>query len=93
MCNWICPNCKKSDHSGCDMGVSTLVYYPPRYVDGVNVNPDRNITTSQITCYGCKRVYNHKENGESSVDNFVRKLKKKYIHNMDGEKTKEFFWE
>lgn len=33
------------------------MYFPPRYVDGVNVNPDRNTHTSRINCHACGRTY------------------------------------
>lgn len=31
----------------------TAVYYPPIYKDGVNINPDRNITKTSYTCFEC----------------------------------------
>ena len=57
MCDWKCPNCGKCDHSGCDMGFTTAMYFPPHYVDGINVNPDRNSTSGTIHCHACDKRY------------------------------------
>lgn len=47
-----CPNCGKSHYS---TGVSTCtaVYYPPIWKDGININPDRNTTTTHAHCCEC----------------------------------------
>ena len=56
MCNFICPKCKSDHHTGCDTGLSTLMYFPPIYKGGKNINPDRNTTTSHITCLDCGKT-------------------------------------
>ena len=53
MCDFICPKCKSSHHRGCDVGFRTLMYFQPEYVNGVNINPDRNTTTSTVECLEC----------------------------------------
>ena len=93
MCNFKCPNCKKSDHSGCDVGTVTAMYFQPHYVNGVNVNPDRNTRTSTIVCHNCRRVYSRSTNGEDENIELIRKQKRKPIYNMDGIKTGKFYWE
>lgn len=52
MNNEKCPKCGKSHYS---VGSSsrTLAYYEPVYKDGVNINPDRNVTTTQLSCREC----------------------------------------
>jgi len=39
-------------------GSSTLMYYPPVYDKyGVNINPDRNITTYHMFCRVCNNTW------------------------------------
>ena len=47
-----CPHCGASHYmeSG---GISTCVYYPPIWKDGVNINPDRNKSTIHCKCLNC----------------------------------------
>lgn len=52
MNNFKCPHCGKS-HYSCEGGITTAMYYVPVYKDGVNVNPDGNITTYQCKCMEC----------------------------------------
>ena len=92
MCNFKCPNCKKSDHSGCDIQFVTAMYFEPHWVNGINVNPDRNTRSSQITCHSCHRVYSHSTNRETEKTSFIRKQKKKYVYKMSGEKTNQYYW-
>ena len=49
------PECPRDDCRFIDCGgTSTLAYYAPIYdKNGVNVNPDRNITTSVLVCLTC----------------------------------------
>ena len=35
----------------------TAVYYPPIYKDGVNQNPDGNVTTTYCTCMNCHHKF------------------------------------
>lgn len=63
-----CPNCGKSHYS---TGVSTCtaVYYPPIWKDGINVNPDRNTTTTDAHCCECHYDFVIKEcAGETWVE-------------------------
>ena len=50
--NWFCPKCGKSYFSD-SVGTTTLVYYPPIWKDGININPDRNTTSFTRHCYEC----------------------------------------
>ena len=47
-----CPKCNKSYYS---IGTSsrTLMYFQPIIKDGVNINPDRNVTTTEYHCEEC----------------------------------------
>ena len=47
-----CPNCDASYYIE-HFATTTAMYYPPVYKDGVNVNPDGNITTITCTCNAC----------------------------------------
>lgn len=57
-----CPYCGKSHYR---MGGTTmsLVYYPPIYKDGVNINPDKNEYRTQCQCLHCGKVF-YVVNGE-----------------------------
>jgi hypothetical protein len=38
--------------------MKTAMYYPPIYDEnGVNTNPDGNITTTYYTCLNCNKMY------------------------------------
>lgn len=53
-----CPHCGKSYYME-NYSVSTAVYYPPIYKDGVNINPDRNQSTTHCTCMNCGREFDY----------------------------------
>lgn len=54
-----CPHCGESyyveKHSIC-----TSMFCPPIYKDGVNINPDRNTTTTYCTCIACGKDFTYK---------------------------------
>lgn len=52
MNNEKCPKCGKSYYS-VGASSSTLAYFPPIYKDGVNINPNRNTTTTELHCEEC----------------------------------------
>jgi len=47
-----CPKCGQSFFQEIS-SFSTLVYYPPIFKDGVNINPDRNKITTTYECQYC----------------------------------------
>lgn len=47
-----CPNCGAS-HYQYHYSVTTTMYFPPIYKDGINTNPDGNLTTNYCTCCEC----------------------------------------
>lgn len=47
-----CPHCGASHYSE-GPSECTLAYYPPIWKDGINVNPDRNTTTTRAHCCEC----------------------------------------
>lgn len=51
-----CPHCGESyymeNYSDC-----TAMYFPPIYKDGVNIDPDKNITTTHCTCLNCGKDF------------------------------------
>jgi DNA-directed RNA polymerase subunit RPC12/RpoP len=51
-----CPHCGASHYmeSG---SMSTCVYYPPIWKDGVNINPDGNTTTTYYKCLECGKEF------------------------------------
>lgn len=51
-----CPHCGESYYME-NYSTRTAAYYPPIYKDGVNINPDRNITTVHCTCMNCKNDF------------------------------------
>ncbi len=54
-----CPQCDAS-HYAAGGSSTTLTYYQPIYKDGVNVNPDKNITTTSYTCQECNNSWEEK---------------------------------
>lgn len=54
--NHRCPHCGESYYielySEC-----TAVYYPPIYKDGVNINPDKNKSTTHYKCMNCRKEF------------------------------------
>jgi rRNA maturation protein Nop10 len=52
MNNEKCPKCGKS-HYTTGATFSTLMYFPPEWKDGVNINPDRNTHTTEAHCCEC----------------------------------------
>ena len=56
MSNVKCPHCNESYYME-NYSVSTAMYYPPIYKDGVNINPDRNKTTTHCTCMNCGKEF------------------------------------
>lgn len=64
MSNIKCPHCGESYHIE-HYSTITAMYYPPIYKDGVNVNPDGNITTVYCTCCNCHHNFHYEiQNGE-----------------------------
>lgn len=57
--NHLCPHCGESYYME-NYSTSTCVYYPPIYKDGVNINPDRNTTTTHCTCMNCGKEFSFK---------------------------------
>ena len=47
-----CPQCNNSYYVE-KYNTTTAAYYPPIYKDGVNINPDGNITTHYCQCCNC----------------------------------------
>lgn len=51
-----CPHCGESyymeNYSDC-----TAMYFTPIYKDDVNINPDKNITTTHCTCMNCGKDF------------------------------------
>ena len=44
-----CPHCGESYYME-NYSESTAMHFPPIYKNGVNINPDRNTTTTHCTC-------------------------------------------
>lgn len=47
-----CPKCGKSYYQE-GTSSTTLAYFPPIYKDGININPDKNTTTTELICLEC----------------------------------------
>ena len=54
-----CPHCGERYYME-NYSTSTCVYYPPIYKDGVNINPDRNTSTTHCTCMNCGKEFGFK---------------------------------
>ena len=57
-----CPKCGQSYFME-KYSVETAVYYPPIYENGVNVNPDRNTTTTVCACLNCNEIFSYQTRG------------------------------
>lgn len=55
----LCPHCGESYYME-NYNTSTCVYYPPIYKDGININSDRNMTTTHCTCMNCGKDFSFK---------------------------------
>ena len=55
-----CPKCGESYYMERYSTVTTM-YYPPIYKNGVNINPDRNITTKVCLCMNCNNTFSYQE--------------------------------
>lgn len=53
-----CPHCGESYYTEL-YSDSTTVYYPPIYKNGVNINPDRNQTTTTCRCLNCGKEFTY----------------------------------
>jgi hypothetical protein len=53
-----CPYCGESYYME-NNSMSTCVYYPPIFKNGVNINPDRNTTTVNCTCMACGKEFSY----------------------------------
>ena len=55
-----CPHCNNSYYMERYV-TRTLMYLPPIYRDGVNINPDKNISTHVCTCLKCGNIFSYRE--------------------------------
>lgn len=62
-----CPHCGTSYYRE-QYSVSTAMYFTPVYKDGVNINPDRNITTTVCHCINCDNVFSYQTRGGELID-------------------------
>lgn len=53
-----CPHCEKSYYKEL-YSTCTTVYCPPIYKDGVNINPDKNTTTTNCVCLNCGKEFTY----------------------------------
>lgn len=51
-----CPHCGESFYTE-EYNISTAVYYPPIYKNGVNINPDQNKSTTHCRCLKCNKEF------------------------------------
>ena len=51
-----CPYCGESYYEEMYSEMTTA-YYPPIYKDEVNINPDRNTTTTKYLCNKCGEIF------------------------------------
>lgn len=54
--NSCCPHCGESYYR-VNYSTTTCMYFPPIYKDGVNINPDRNKSTTHCTCMNCGKDF------------------------------------
>lgn len=54
----ICPSCGTSYYAE-KYSTRTAVYYPAIFKDGVNVNPDGNVSTTYCECINCHYEFHY----------------------------------
>lgn len=54
-----CPKCREKYYQVL-YSERTMVYYPPIYKDGVNINPDMNVITTYCKCLNCGEEFTFK---------------------------------
>ena len=70
---WKCPVCN-NDTLIRGTSLATLVYYPPIYKDGENINPDMNVSTTYFTCSnGHEFVVKSQHGKDSWIDGYEDK--------------------
>ena len=62
-----CPHCGKSYYAE-RYTTCTAMYFTPIYKDGVNINPDKNITTHVCECMNCGQIFSWRERGGEPMD-------------------------
>lgn len=63
-----CPKCNISKYMK-KYTTRTAMYFPPIYENGVNINPDKNISTTVCLCLNCNEIFSYQEcNGEINYD-------------------------
>lgn len=67
-----CPHCGESYYME-HYSTTTAVYYPPIWKNGVNVNPDRNTTTTYCTCMNCHKDFSY-SNKEIENEHSIKPL-------------------
>ena len=58
-----CPNCGESYYME-HYSTRTAMYYPPVWKNGVNINPDKNTTTTYCTCMNCHKNFSYSHKGD-----------------------------
>ena len=67
MNNIKCPKCGESYYME-RYSTTTAMYYPPIYKNGININPDRNITTRVCQCMNCSNTFSYQERGGEIIN-------------------------
>lgn len=70
MFNILCPHCGKS-HYMVRYTTTTAMYFPVIMKDGVNINPDRNISTTYCECIACGTHFWYNNRSEIGLDGSV----------------------
>ena len=63
-----CPYCGKS-HYREGITTSTAIYFQPIWKDGVNINPDKNIHTTECECLECGRWFEIVNGEAKTIEN------------------------
>jgi len=53
-----CPKCGESYFKE-NNSVCTAMYFPPVWKNGININPDGNITTTNCVCMVCGNLFSY----------------------------------
>ena len=61
-----CPHCSESYYME-KYTIATAMYFPPIYKNGVNINPDRNISTHVCQCLNCQHVFSYQTRNEELI--------------------------
>lgn len=64
-----CPICGESYYR-IKYSIKTAAYYPPIYQNGININPDQNLSTTYCQCEVCGNSFDYRMKGDKLINKY-----------------------